>query len=138
VWTAGTVPSPLILSLPCTKERGRIRVNHFLQVSDWPDVWAVGDCAFVPDIRKSWKISSANRATCHTRGPRCGTEYRGYAVGSSPKAIFVQNHWASGLNRSSDGCGAHFRFQFLGLLRMVAVADGLPQQVAWLGQKASR
>ena len=51
VWTAGTVPSPLISSLPCTKERGRIRVNQFLRVSDWPDVWAVGDCAFVPDIR---------------------------------------------------------------------------------------
>ena len=51
VWTAGTVPSPLISSLPCTKERGRIRVNQFLRVSDWPEVWAVGDCAFVPDIR---------------------------------------------------------------------------------------
>jgi len=55
VWTAGTVPSPLILSLPCTKERGRIRVNQFLQVSDWPDVWGVGDCAFVPDIRTPGK-----------------------------------------------------------------------------------
>src|SRR6266436_3523225 len=32
VWTAGTVPNPLISSLPCTKERGRIRVNQFLQV----------------------------------------------------------------------------------------------------------
>src|SRR6266550_591679 len=55
VWTAGTVPSPLIASLPCAKERGRIVVNHFLQVSDWPDVWAVGDCAFVPDIRNPGK-----------------------------------------------------------------------------------
>jgi NADH:ubiquinone reductase (H+-translocating) len=52
VWTAGTVPSPLISSLPCAKERGRIVVNQFLQVPDWPNVWAVGDCAFVPDIRK--------------------------------------------------------------------------------------
>ena len=43
VWTAGTVPSPLISSLPCAKERGRIVVNQFLQVPDWPDVWAVGD-----------------------------------------------------------------------------------------------
>jgi NADH:ubiquinone reductase (H+-translocating) len=51
VWTAGTVPSPLIFSLPCPKERGRIVVNQFLQVPDWPDVWAAGDCAFVPDIR---------------------------------------------------------------------------------------
>ncbi|PYJ46789.1 MAG: NAD(P)/FAD-dependent oxidoreductase [Verrucomicrobia bacterium] len=55
VWTAGTVPNPLILSLPCANERGRIRVNQFLQVPDWPDVWAVGDCAFVPDIRNPGK-----------------------------------------------------------------------------------
>jgi NADH dehydrogenase len=51
VWTAGTVPSPLISLLPCAKERGRIVVNQFLRVPDWPDVWAAGDCAFVPDIR---------------------------------------------------------------------------------------
>jgi NADH:ubiquinone reductase (H+-translocating) len=51
VWTAGTVPSPLISSLPCAKERGHIRVNQFLRVVDWPDVWAVGDCAFVPDSK---------------------------------------------------------------------------------------
>ena len=55
VWTAGTVPSPLISSLPCAKERGRIVVNQFLQVPDWPDVWAVGDCTFVPDIRNPGK-----------------------------------------------------------------------------------
>ena len=55
VWAAGTAPSPLIFSLPCRKERGRIRVNQFLRVSDWPDVWAVGDCAFVPDIRNPGK-----------------------------------------------------------------------------------
>jgi len=55
VWTAGTVPSPLISSLPCARERGRIVVNEFLQIPDWPDVWAVGDCALVPDIRNLGK-----------------------------------------------------------------------------------
>jgi NADH dehydrogenase len=55
VWTAGTVPSPIISSLPCAKERGRLLVNQFLQVPDWPNVWAVGDCAFVPDIRTPGK-----------------------------------------------------------------------------------
>jgi NADH:ubiquinone reductase (H+-translocating) len=55
VWTAGTVPSPIISSLPCAKERGRLLVNQFLGVPDWPDVWAVGDCAFVPDIRNPGK-----------------------------------------------------------------------------------
>src|SRR5881296_3863920 len=55
VWTAGAVPSPLIFSLPCPKEHGRLLVNQFLQVPDWPNVWAVGDCAFVPDIRNPGK-----------------------------------------------------------------------------------
>jgi NADH dehydrogenase len=55
VWTAGTAPSPIISSLPCAKERGRLLVDQFLRVPDWPDVWAVGDCAFVPDIRNPGK-----------------------------------------------------------------------------------
>jgi len=55
VWTAGTVPSPLISSLPCARDRGRLVVNQFLRVPNWPDVWAVGDCAFVPDIRNPGK-----------------------------------------------------------------------------------
>jgi NADH:ubiquinone reductase (H+-translocating) len=55
VWTAGTVPSPIIGSLRCAKERGRLAVNEFLRLPDWPNVWAVGDCAFVPDIRNPGK-----------------------------------------------------------------------------------
>jgi len=55
VWTAGTVPNPLVSSLPCAKERGRLLVDQFLRVPDWPDVWAVGDCAFVPDTRNPGK-----------------------------------------------------------------------------------
>jgi len=50
VWTAGIVPSPLIGTVPGSKERGRLVVNQFLQLPDWPNVWAIGDCAFVPDI----------------------------------------------------------------------------------------
>jgi NADH dehydrogenase len=49
VWTAGTTPNPLLASLPCGKERGRIRVTEHLAVPDWPGVWALGDCALVPD-----------------------------------------------------------------------------------------
>jgi NADH dehydrogenase len=49
VWTAGTSPNPLLEKLPCPKERGRILVNEFLEVPDWPGVWALGDCALVPD-----------------------------------------------------------------------------------------
>jgi NADH dehydrogenase len=50
VWTAGTSVNPLVAGLPCQKdERGRLLVNEFLEVPDFPGVWAVGDCAHIPD-----------------------------------------------------------------------------------------
>lgn len=49
VWTAGTSPNSLLDTLPCTKVRGRIVVNEYLKVPEWPGVWALGDCARVPD-----------------------------------------------------------------------------------------
>jgi NADH:ubiquinone reductase (H+-translocating) len=51
VWTAGTSPNPHLDTLPCEKERGRLRTNEFMEVEGWPGVWAVGDCASVPDAR---------------------------------------------------------------------------------------
>jgi NADH dehydrogenase len=49
IWTAGTTPPPLLSSLPCALERGRVVANECLQVPAWPGVWALGDCALVPD-----------------------------------------------------------------------------------------
>jgi NADH:quinone reductase (non-electrogenic) len=49
IWTAGTTPPPVLSSLPCARQRGRVVANECLQVPDWPGVWALGDCALVPD-----------------------------------------------------------------------------------------
>ena len=54
VWTAGTRPNSLLDALPCAKERGRVLVNEYLEVPEWPGIWAFGDCAVVPD-RKTGK-----------------------------------------------------------------------------------
>jgi NADH dehydrogenase len=51
VWTAGTSPNPILASLPCEKDRGRLAVNEYMEVPGWPGVWALGDCAVVPDPR---------------------------------------------------------------------------------------
>ncbi|HXH12718.1 MAG TPA: FAD-dependent oxidoreductase, partial [Alphaproteobacteria bacterium] len=48
IWTAGTSPNPLLATLPCQKERGRLLANAYLEVPEWPGVWALGDCALVP------------------------------------------------------------------------------------------
>jgi NADH:ubiquinone reductase (H+-translocating) len=51
VWTAGTSPNPLIAALPCTLVRGRIATDKYLELPDWPGVWALGDCASVLDSK---------------------------------------------------------------------------------------
>jgi NADH dehydrogenase len=50
VWTAGNRPSPLLDRLPFQRGvGGALVVNGALQVSGHPNVWAIGDCAHVPD-----------------------------------------------------------------------------------------
>src|SRR5438874_12304603 len=51
IWTAGVKPSPVIAPLPGQKERGRLLVNEFLGVPGVTGLWAVGDCAAVPDSK---------------------------------------------------------------------------------------
>lgn len=53
VWTAGVKPNELIKSLPFVKEKERIVTNEFLEVPNFPGVWAIGDCAAVPDVEKN-------------------------------------------------------------------------------------
>jgi NADH dehydrogenase len=54
VWTAGVRPNPLLaeLGLPLD-ERGRVEVDELLRVPGHDGVWALGDCARVPNTRSS-------------------------------------------------------------------------------------
>jgi NADH:ubiquinone reductase (H+-translocating) len=54
VWTAGVRPSPVVanLSLPLDGA-GRVVVDRTLRVEGHPGVWAIGDCAAVPDAARS-------------------------------------------------------------------------------------
>jgi NADH dehydrogenase len=49
IWAAGSAPNPLLQQLSCPKDHGRIAVNEFLEVPGLPGVWALGDCASIPD-----------------------------------------------------------------------------------------
>ena len=50
VWTAGVRPSPVVASLGLPlDEGGRILTDREMRVAGRPGVWAIGDCAAVPD-----------------------------------------------------------------------------------------
>jgi NADH dehydrogenase len=51
ICTIGTSPSPLVTESPLPQERGRIRVHADMSVPGFEGVWALGDCAAVPNQR---------------------------------------------------------------------------------------
>jgi NADH dehydrogenase len=52
VWTAGVAPNPALRewSLPLD-EKGHVEVDELLRVRGYEHVWALGDCALVPNAR---------------------------------------------------------------------------------------
>jgi NADH dehydrogenase len=63
VWTAGTAPHPILASLPCERIAGRVRVDETLGVPGYPGVFALGDCAAVPDpLTGGWHPPTAQHA----------------------------------------------------------------------------
>jgi NADH dehydrogenase len=50
VWTTGVVPHPSLADMAVPlDERGRVRVDEYMRVEGSENVWAIGDCAAVPD-----------------------------------------------------------------------------------------
>jgi NADH dehydrogenase len=54
VWTAGVAPHPSLhnLAVPLDEKTGKVVVDEYMKVEGQPGVWAIGDCAAVPDPNK--------------------------------------------------------------------------------------
>jgi NADH:ubiquinone reductase (H+-translocating) len=52
VWTAGATPNPILKELPIKHDgRGAVLVDLTLAIPEYGNVWAIGDCASVPDTK---------------------------------------------------------------------------------------
>ena len=49
ICTIGTLPNSLVTESPLPKEKGRVKVNADMSVPGFEGVWALGDCAAVPN-----------------------------------------------------------------------------------------
>jgi NADH:ubiquinone reductase (H+-translocating) len=63
VWTAGAAPNPLLEKLPLPKERQRLKVNEAMGVEGYPGIWALGDCAMIPDKHGGYQPPTAQHAS---------------------------------------------------------------------------
>jgi NADH dehydrogenase len=64
-WVTGVTAAPLIETLDLPTEKGRLKVQTDLAVPGYPDVFAAGDAAAVPDVTQPGKITppTAQHAT---------------------------------------------------------------------------
>ncbi|HYX55987.1 MAG TPA: NAD(P)/FAD-dependent oxidoreductase, partial [Nitrososphaeraceae archaeon] len=51
IWSGGVAPNPITEELTCERDKksGRIITNKHLEVQEYPEVFAIGDCAFIID-----------------------------------------------------------------------------------------
>lgn len=81
IWAAGTAPQPVIANLPCRLNRGHIVVNEYLEVEGRPGVWALGDCAEIPDAHGGTYPPTAQHAI--REGRRAASNIAAYLGGQS-------------------------------------------------------
>jgi NADH dehydrogenase len=93
VWTAGVIPNPLLqeLGLPLD-QRGRVLVDSQLRVEGRENVWALGDCARVPNAATpdqpdpptcQHALRQARRVAKSVRGRPTTYKYRSLGQGAT-------------------------------------------------------
>ena len=75
----------MLTALPLPQDKGRIVVNQQTEVPEWPGVWAIGDCAAIPQVDGQTSPPTAQHALrqAKTCAENIVASYRG-----TPKKIF--------------------------------------------------
>jgi NADH dehydrogenase len=103
VWTAGASPSPLLKELAVERDkRGAVLVENTLMVRGHKGIWALGDCAVVPDARTGrpcpptaqFAIREARTLTRNLRASIAGQPLRPFHFDSLGTLCVVGHHTA--------------------------------------------
>ncbi|MGH9223311.1 MAG: NAD(P)/FAD-dependent oxidoreductase [Acidimicrobiales bacterium] len=116
VWTAGQRPSPLVAQLGLDlDERGRIPVDDHLRVVGGPDrVYALGDCAAVPDPDGGTCPATAQHAL--RQGRLCGFNVAADFSGGPGKPFTYRNRGLAVTLGRGRGTAQVKKFTFTGPL----------------------
>ena len=87
-WTAGVRPHPVVERLGLPLVRGRIEVDSYMQVAGRENVWAIGDCAAVPDPAKGYKEATPPTSQHSLRQGRNVARNVAAAIGTGRKRPF--------------------------------------------------
>lgn len=68
VWCVGVRPDPLVTDLGLRTQRGRLIVDEYLSVPGYPEVFACGDAAAVPDLTRPGEITAMTAQHAQRQG----------------------------------------------------------------------
>lgn len=68
VWCVGVRPDPLVTDLGLPTQKGRLVVDEYLSVPGFPEVYACGDAAAVPDLTRPGEITAMTAQHAQRQG----------------------------------------------------------------------
>ncbi|MGX7679123.1 NAD(P)/FAD-dependent oxidoreductase [Jatrophihabitans sp. DSM 45814] len=68
IWCVGVRPDPLVAGMRLETQRGRLVVDEFLSVPRYPNVFACGDCAAVPDLTRPGELTAMTAQHAERQG----------------------------------------------------------------------
>jgi NADH dehydrogenase len=85
LWTAGNRPGPLLGELPLAQDSGAVLVDPTLRVVGSDRVWAVGDCARVPDLERGAGACPPTAQHALRQGKAAADNLLAVLAGAQPK-----------------------------------------------------
>ena len=109
VCTVGAAPNPLIKTLGLALDRGRLKVEPDMRVTGTPNVWALGDCALVPNAYDG-KPSPTTAQFATRQAKQLAANLRRVLQGEPTKPFSYRPlgglcvHWSSPCGGRHSGC----------------------------------
>jgi NADH dehydrogenase len=99
VWTTGVMPHPSLRSLSVPlDDRGRVEVDEYARVRGMDSVWAIGDCAALPDPETAGETPSPQTAQIAVRQGPVAARNIAAELGVGTPRPFTYKSWASFVN----------------------------------------
>ena len=92
VWTAGNQPNPILKTLPAELSgRGSVLTEASMLVKGFGNLWAVGDCAQIPNLRENQKPYPPTAQHASRQGKAVAENIVASIEGRSPKSFHYRS-----------------------------------------------
>ena len=91
LWAAGVTPSPLTKTLSCEKDRrGAIITEPTMQVKGMDGVWAMGDCAHIPNLLEEGRPYTGTAQNADREAKKLANNIMGVLRGKNPEPFLFR------------------------------------------------